>query len=288
MHIVKFQGGLGNQMFQYAFGHALSPQVSFDFSWFAEVKKGSGSTVREYGLDVWRCTVCRASEEDVSACQRTVQSHVPKLIRKWLHLPKYRSPQKIVERGSFYRPEFMTQSGLFEGYFQCENYFSSIRQQLLADFTSTADIGKKNNALLAKILSCNAVSLHIRRGDYLKLKNFYALCSPDYYFAAMTRIMKSLGDCQFFVFSDDPAWARQNIRAVSPMIFVDWNTGKSAYCDIWLMKHCKHNITANSSFSWWGAWLNENPNKLVISPRNWFAEKAANRNDIVPQSWVRL
>lgn len=288
MHIVKLQGGLGNQMFQYAFGAALSTDVGFDFSWFDDVQQSSGSTLRDYGLDAWRCTVRRATGEEMSWGRRNVRSHLPKLLRKWLGISKYTFPNRRVERQSTYQPDLLNTPGYFEGYFQCERYFLPIRKRLLADFTPRSDIGDQNRTLLAQMERCDAVALHVRRGDYVRLEKIHGLCSPDYYRAAASAVAAAVRNVHFFVFSDDLEWTKQNIHLPYPATFVDGNKGRSAYCDIWLMKHCRHAIIANSSFSWWGAWLNENPCKTVIAPRQWFADETNVPNDIVPDTWIRL
>jgi hypothetical protein len=136
----------------------------------------------------------------------------------------------------------------------------------------------------------NSVSLHVRRGDYVthaataKVLN---PCSLDYYHKAIECVSRTVTSPHFFVFSDDPAWAQRNLKITFPTKYIDKNSGSQNYVDMHLMTHCKHNIIANSSFSWWGAWLNKNPDKLVIAPTNWFANGIDDR-DLIPPEWIRL
>ena len=142
--------------------------------------------------------------------------------------------------------------------------------------------------MLAQIDKVNAVSLHVRRGDYLLAKNMSVLgvCGLDYYKKAIEYVAKNVKNPYFFLFSDDIPWVEENLKINYPYEIVDINNGKNSFYDLWLMKNCKHNIIANSSFSWWGAWLNENPNKIVVAPKKWM--NTIKKVEVCPKDWIRI
>jgi len=146
----------------------------------------------------------------------------------------------------------------------------------------------KNNE--QKIKEKNSVSLHIRRGDYLTMQkaiDTIGVCPLDYYDKAIREITRKIKNPTFFIFSDDINWVKENLKTNSPTIFVSGGKLKD-YEELILMSKCKHNIIANSSFSWWGAWLNNNPNKIVIAPKKWFKDTSKNTRDLIPESWLKL
>ena len=131
------------------------------------------------------------------------------------------------------------------------------------------------------------ISIHVRRDDYLSSKyvsGFGGICTIEYYNKAVERIKEEVIDPVFYIFSDDINWCRENLK-LEQGVFIDWNTGKESWQDMFLMSQCKHNIIANSSFSWWGAWLNSNSEKIVIAPRIWWNGL---KDDVVPDSWIRI
>lgn len=233
---VKLKGGLGNQMFQYAFGRKLSLKhrvlLRLDKSLLERGIKQMiiGTTPREYEL----------GEFDIKA-------------------------ELTDGKGK----------NCFEGFWQSEKYFKDIRRVLLKDFTlkKETDSFLKYKRLIAKT---NSVSIHIRRGDYLKravTRKYHGVLNLDYYRRAMELIVKRVKNPRFFVFSDDPT--------------ISDFSGLTNSEELILMSFCKHNIIANSSFSWWGAWLNKNPSKVIIAPKRWF-RKERTESGIVPQGWIRV
>jgi len=179
-----------------------------------------------------------------------------------------------------------------EGYWQSENYFKDIKDTLLRDFTFKEPMDAKNQQLAKEILGAESVSIHMRRGDYVTLesarKMHGGICNLDYYQQALKIIAKKVPSPHFFVFSDDISWVQRNLQINSPVVYVDHNTGAKSYEDMRLMSLCKHNIIANSSFSWWGAWLNQNAKKVVIAPNRWFNDPTINTKDVVPESWIKI
>ena len=140
------------------------------------------------------------------------------------------------------------------------------------------------------ISQTNSVSLHIRRGDYVsnqKTNQTHGTCDLDYYQRCITEIEKEVENPYFFVFSDEIEWVKENLKINHPAEYVDQNTGDKSYEDMRLMSQCKHNVIANSSFSWWGAWLNSYPDKIVFAPKRWFASDKHNTKDLIPEGWKK-
>ncbi|MBO4683439.1 MAG: alpha-1,2-fucosyltransferase [Alphaproteobacteria bacterium] len=269
MKTLRLMGGLGNQMFQYAFGVLLGADVCYDTSWFDKCRNNKNITPREYELDFWNIN--------------------PRLTNK----PKTRilgfiKVKKIIEHpANIYNPELLKiKSGVIQGYFQVAKYYGPVRAQLLQDFTPRNNPNAANKKILDLIHTTNSVSLHIRRGDYVKLQQVHGLCDLDYYKRGIEYIANKIRKPHFFIFSDDTEWVLENLKIDFPYTVVDINHGRDSAWDMYLMMQCKHNIIANSSFSWWGAWLNQNPAKIVIAPLRWFADGTA--TDIVPQEWQRI
>jgi Glycosyl transferase family 11 len=176
------------------------------------------------------------------------------------------------------------------GYWQSEQYFADIANIIREDFTFKLPMSQQNAELAKQINQVNAVSLHIRRGDYAnnpETMATYGLCSLDYYKEAIRYIVERVNAPHFFIFSDDINWVKNNLKIDYPYQYVDHNHGTESYNDMRLMSLCKHHIIANSSFSWWGAWLNRNPEKLVVAPQKWFANEL-NVDDLFPRGWITL
>lgn len=278
MKVVKLMGGLGNQMFQYAFGQALGENTYYDTSWFNQVKNIPNTTIREYELDFFKCTPKIISE-------REIKKHKTNLLFKILGIKK-NLPDIHEAKYNIYEPELLKhKKGIFEGYFQAAQYYTAIRPQLLKDFVPRQKPNKINEELLKNIWSANSISIHVRRGDYIQLQNTHGLCDLDYYKKAVRLIKETVKNPHFFLFSDDIPWVTKNLKIDAQFTIVDTNKGREGAWDMWLMKHCQHNIIANSSFSWWSAWLNENPDKIVIAPKQWFVK---GKTDIVPDDWERI
>jgi hypothetical protein len=179
-----------------------------------------------------------------------------------------------------------------EGYFQSERYFVEIADVIRADLTLPPLSDARNRATLQAIEAAQSVSLHIRRGDYVthaRTNQQFGTCSPDYYARAADHIAQAVGAAPtFFVFSDDPSWTVANLRLPYPVHFITHNGARRAHEDLRLMSRCRHHIIANSSFSWWGAWLNPSATKVVVAPAVWFAGGGIDESTLVPERWVRL
>ncbi len=149
----------------------------------------------------------------------------------------------------------------------------------------------ESEKIAKKIAKDISVSIHIRRGDYIsdpKTNQYHGICSPEYYNNAVKYVSQKIHRAHFYIFSDDINWAANNFKIDFPMTFVGHNSWRKGYDDMRLIGKCKHHVTANSSFSWWGAWLCSNPDKIVISPLKWFNDSTNDTKDLIPCNWVRL
>jgi hypothetical protein len=176
------------------------------------------------------------------------------------------------------------------GYWQSERYFADAAPQIRDDFTFRLPPEGRNAELAGQVSRAASVSLHVRRGDYVsnpRTAATHGLCSQEYYQAAIRHVAERVQQPHFFVFSDDIAWVQANLKIEFPCIHVQHNRGAESYNDMRLMSLCRHHIIANSSFSWWGAWLNQGKDKIVVAPQRWFAKQTDVR-DLFPAGWVTL
>ena len=174
------------------------------------------------------------------------------------------------------------------GTWQSRHYFEGADEEVRRAFVFNEDLlNEPTRKLRDAIRDCNAVSLHVRRDDYLSAQyaqGFGGICTKEYYQNAISVINERIEHPQLFVFSDDINWCHENLD-VANAVFVDCNHGDESWQDMYLMSCCKHNIIANSTFSWWGAWLNENPDKIVVAPDKWWNGL---KDDVVPEEWIRI
>ena len=178
-----------------------------------------------------------------------------------------------------------------EGYWQSEKYFKDIEAVIRREFTVKNELQGKNKEVAQQILDTLSVAIHIRRGDYISnplTAKLHNTCSLEYYQQAINIFVGKVKDPHFFIFSDDPAWLQKNMVLQYPITHVNHNKADKDCEDLRLMSMCKHNIIANSSFSWWGAWLNNNPDKIVVAPKKWFNDDSYNTKDLLPESWIKI
>jgi hypothetical protein len=186
--------------------------------------------------------------------------------------------------------EKLPKNVLLNGYWQSEKYFLNIKEQLLNEITPNYEFTLKGKFYHYEISKSKAVSIHVRRGDYLNMPSaidFHGTCSMDYYKSAILKLDEKFSDLKYFIFSDDINWCKSEFNFLKSPIFIEEEPEKKSSQDLFLMSYCKHNIIANSSYSWWAAWLNKSHSKLVIAPKKWFANKL-NDSDICPETWIRL
>ena len=278
MITVKLQGGLGNQMFQYAAGRALAEkkgaQVILDRTWYNQEFR-SGTTPRTYELSFFH----------LHHFTRSVQSKFTSRAVSFL-AKDYKEPHFHYDTGFLNLPRH----AVLTGYFQSEKYFKGIRDILLREFAWKKERQGKNLSLFKEIRQTpGSISLHIRRCDYITNENVakvHGITEMSYYEAGVKKMAQKINNPKFYIFSDEPEWCRQNLKLNHPTEYIS-NHGHGSE-DMRLMKECRHHIIANSSFSWWGAWLNENPDKLVIAPKKWFSCQEKNTEDLIPDSWHTL
>lgn len=260
---VIFQGGLGNQMFQYAFFLFLRNQgfnVKYNTSWYNSNECHNGYELEKvFGIDT-------NNDYLLFNLFRTVR----KLNRLHLNMPWVSVIHDSIP--SFFQNNFNTSFlTFFDGYWQSYHYIQSVEKSIRKRFCFNEDLLTEETLHLSSVIksSQTAISIHVRCGDYLseKFSPLYGgICTPEYYSKAIKMAENKLHNPKFFVFSNDLEWVSKHIDLPHDATFVSCNTGINSWQDMYLMSCCKHNIIANSSFSWWGAWLNDNPNKLVISP----------------------
>ena len=286
--ITKLMGGLGNQMFQYALGRRLAYErgvpLKLDLTWFSDAPNMGADTVREYVLDGWRIQASIATSEDLS-CLPARNSFLARL--------GLAPSRAIRERGFAFNAAVLRapRSVHLTGYWQSEKYFKTIRDTLLRDFTLAAPPCPHAAQLLPQLRELRPIAVHVRRGDYVRNRvtnAFHGLCSIEYYKAAAARLAEQVSEPAFLLFSDDVDWTRDNLRLKWPATYVQHDSACSPHQDIWLMSHCSHHIIANSSYSWWGAWLCPNVEKTVIAPKQWFRNPQIDTRDLIPEGWARI
>ena len=292
MVISQLIGGLGNQMFQYAAGRALAEKnlstLALDISAFSTYGL-------HQGFELQRIFACPAKIATPSDIKLVLGWQTMPLLRRVLSRHYFRrlvGDNLVLEPHFHYWPQINAVSGdcYLQGYWQSEKYFKDIESLLRADFTFQTAMTGQNQQLSEHIRAVNAISLHIRRGDYVNNPSTLAthgVCSPEYYRDAIQYIASRVAQPYFFIFSDDMAWVKAQFKLDFPCQYVEHNTGSESYNDMRLMSLCQHHIIANSSFSWWGAWLNASADKIVIAPKKWFQIDKMTQ-DIYPDGWVRL
>lgn len=286
--ITRLKGGLGNQMFQYAAGHALAQKLGvpllIDRGFLDARPSGMDWTSRALELDVFQCPLRSAAENEVNELTgggNMVQRAIGRIAGA--------GRRHFVEHSTAFDPTLFDQRApvLIEGYWQDERYFAvhaaELRERL---FVPHDPPSKANLALRDAIGATVSASLHVRRGDYAdnaRTRAHHGVLDPTYHRDAARWLAAEKGALHFFVFTDDPGWVREHLGLGLPHTVVDHNTGRDGHWDLWLMKQCRHHIIANSSFSWWGAWLNDRNDRTVIAPSKWFASA---KGPDLPAGWI--
>lgn len=289
MKIVKILGGLGNQMFQYAFYLAVKHRFP------KEAAKIDIFCFRGYPLhNGFELNHVFAINESIANIRDLCKVSYPYIHYRLWQVGKYLLPKrKIMYKESLdakYNPNIFNNEKIcyYEGYWQNEKYFKDIRSEILKIFKPRY-INDKTKELSKILTNKSSVSIHIRRGDYIKHPWFGGICNVGYYKRAISKI-ESQKDVEIYcIFSNDIPWCKTNIAPLlksKKIIYVDWNKNEESHLDIYLMSLCKYNIIANSSFSWWGAWLNEYKEKIVICPKKWNNIKDSKFE--LPESWTKI
>lgn len=285
MIYVRIRGGLGNQLFQYSAARSLADRLNVNL-----------------GLDTREYNAGSPFEMGLKHFNIRAEFNPKGLIKHRKNgFSKYILDIALGNHKNVYKENNLSFNNLFhslpnktylKGYWQSEKYFENNQKNIFKDLQIIAPQSKKNIKTLENISKTNSVSLHIRRGDYVTNSAYnmkHGTCSLDYYKKSVDYLSKSLNkNFTIFAFSDDPEWVFKNLKLPMDIQFIEHNSSKKNYEDLRLMSQCNHNIIANSSFSWWGAWLNKSPKRTIISPKKWYADKNIKNIDIIPNNWVKI
>ncbi len=293
MVIVRFKGGMGNQLFQYAFGlqlaKRLGARLTFDPTNLLYRNNPPDFVYRNYDLDVFQPSVTDFLAPP-GLLAKIYNLRIEKLSAAASYLVTRKYP--VVKEAHFHYDERLlpeAQEGvIYDGWWQSPKYFAGVEEQLRQDLRFSRPVIDASRDLLGRIEGCNAVCLNVRRTDFLKVDTLNAT-DKDYFLRGADYLIDRLDDPRFFVFSDDIEWCRENISLAAPTEFVDHaHKGFKFGNYLRLMTACRHFLIPNSSFAWWAAWLNTQPGKVVVAPKNWFTDPNIDTSDLVPQEWVRL
>jgi hypothetical protein len=297
MIIVKLSGGLGNQMFQYAAARRLATihnaELKLDLSFLGRDRRRN--TPREYELKHLKISAAIATPADVARIAGidagAVTNAMARLCRK-VGLMKP-NPNIFAEKYFHFDEALLgaPDNIYLDGYWQSEKYFKDIGDILREEFKVRYPLEGENLELAKKIKGTTSVSVHFRRGDYATnpaVGRYHGSCGLEYYGECVDLLCKKVSEPHFFIFSDEPEWAEGNLRLPHPATVVKHNGPRKGYEDLRLMALCRHNIIANSSFSWWGAWLNDNREKMVLAPEKWFNDPETKTSDLMPGNWIKI
>ena len=284
--ITELTGGLGNQMFQYALGRALSLRT--DAKLLFDTRALARDNQRSYALSGFRIDGRVALASELPLEWGPITRRLPWLSRIT------GGPRLIAEREFTFDPMIVTLAPpiALHGNWQSEKYFCDIAPIITADFSLSRPLDSRRQELATEIVGAPAaVSVHVRRGDYVSNRAasaYHGTCEPAWYSEAKRRMDIAVNDATYFVFSDDVTWAQSSLPEFVGCRFIEPSQDGRDECDLYLMSLCNHHIIANSSFSWWGAWLSGGAHKRVVAPARWFAGAKHDTRDLIPSSWDRL
>jgi len=284
MIIVKIFGGLGNQLYQYAAAKYLAEKhkvpIRLDLSAFDSDK------LRNFDLQKFNTKFAIASKEDIA--NLLPRNNIAKALQ-YLRPKEKRTYHR--ERGLHFDNTFSSigPNVYLKGYFQSERYFLPIEQIIRAEFALDRSYTLQVEDIATNMRNEPSVSVHIRRGDYTdpEVLRIHGVLQKDYYQKAITMAKQAIPNARFYFFSDDAGWVKENFDLTNSVIVSGQHT-TSHVEDFYLMSQCRNNIIANSSFSWWCAWLNDNSEKLVVAPASWFAARPDDSADRIPDSWKQI
>jgi len=293
MVISNIIGGLGNQMFQYAAGRSLAEKYGdftcLDVRQFPKYKLHNGFELHR----VFTIDSPIASFEEIKNLIGWRSYRIGHRLVSCKHLSFLRGNHFYIENAFPYDDNFFSLPNniYISGYWQSYRYFLTHQSIIRNQFKFKPIIQGLNREIADRIINCNAVSLHFRRGDYVsnhRTNSIHGTCSTKYYYSAMHYIQNHIKKPVYFIFSDDIDWVKRNFSIGREYYFIYHNTGTESYNDMRLMSMCNHHIIANSSFSWWGAWLNPIRDKIVIAPYRWFNDPSKSTHSLTPPTWIKL
>ena len=297
MIIVKLMGGLGNQMFQYAFGKFLSVKhktdLQLDLSYLLDRTPRENFVFRDYDLDIFPIKSQFMSESKlnnllVNRQKDNIVNRLKGVFNKHL--------EYVFESQFEFNNKYLdiANHSYLEGYWQSPKYFESISEIIRKDFLLNPDLTDKQVDMYKNIINSNSVCVNFRRADFVTIKTAietHGVIPQIYYEKALDLLKKKNKDLHVYVFSDEIDWCKKHVKFDYPTTFVDHElSGFKFSVYLFLMSKCKHYVIPNSTFAWWAAWMNNNPDKIVIAPKQWFATEEMNKQtiDLIPESWIRL
>lgn len=292
--IVQIIGGVGNQLFQYAFARSMAAKRGTDFKFDISPLDTDFFISNGYGFFLNRFNIKKtelAKDKDLYGLVWLVRhSKIFNFIHNKFRLRYFLKHFFYHEESfSFISEVFQKKALYFEGFWQSEKYFKDIADEIREEISLKENMSEHSQAIDKEISRTKAISLHIRRYAHENSKPWFGFCSLEYYKKAAEIIVQKMPDAHFFIFSDNYDWVRENFKDFDHPYTLVENSNEQNCDDIILMSHCKHHIIANSSFSWWGAWLNPSPTKIVIAPKVWFAHaKKNNTKDLLPEEWIKI
>ena len=298
MIVVKLQGGLGNQMFQYAFAKHLAlknkTDLKLDLRFLLDRKPIENVVFRDFDLDIFKIqSLDIANDYEMDLFDEEIQQNwIKRIIKKILK----REVSHLSEKNFYFTKSCFLRSRFIyvEGFFQSEKYFKKIEKKLRQEFTFKHSLTKFELELKNKIVATNSVCVNFRRSDFVELKSSkdtHGFVGLDYYGEAIKIIESKIQNPHFYVFSDDIEWCENNFKVDFPITYVSHEyKGYKFSTYLQLMSSCKHFIIPNSTFGWWAAWLSNNPNKIVIAPRKWFNNQELQKQtfDLYPKNWISI
>lgn len=292
MVVVRLSGGLGNQLFQYAMGRYLSfnanAELVLEDSFYFQ--RSTNVTPRTFELDKFAIQARRTSAEERKAL-RSYTGKIWKRFRRALPLPGqlryvHEPVGKILPTARAYKDQVF-----LDGYWQSSTYFSGIEDLLRDELQLLIPMSNEDQRIASHMAQVDSISIHVRRGDYLSntaANKMHGVCSLGYYEKAIEFMEEQVSNPMFFVFSDDPDWVKRNLPNDHPCVYVDHNSSALAVQDLRLMSRASHHIIANSSFSWWGAWMNPSTSKKIVRPQRWYAGLPSSGDQTCPANWIAL
>ena len=289
--IVFLSGGLGNQMFQYAFGRYLSVKnnlpLKLDLSHLNDSAPRPGYVLRAFALEVFKIDGQIATKEDTPFLYRRYFSGKIARVVEAFRRKILNNPGKE-KHFQFDQEIFSLTSGVYlEGYWQSPKYFKPIEEIIRNDFALKNPLPEKIQILVNEIKSCNSLGIFVRRQDYVG-NAFHETVNGEYYDKALELILQKEKIEKIYIITDDKEWCKANMHFDIPYMVAEGYEGEHFVGEMMLLAACKHFIIPNSTFAWWGAWLSENKNKIIIAPKKWFGDPSINTDDVTPSEWVRI
>ena len=277
---IKLTGGLGNQMFQFATAFAIAKRnnvrLSLDLNYINQRQLFNGFELEKVFNIYSKVSFLNKALSFQSINFKEILNKIDVTFYNFKE-PHFHYTSKILD---------IPKHSFLDGYWQSELYFKDYSKEIKKIFNFSDKLDEQNELISNDINQSNSISIHIRRGDFLLKRNDnHYINLKEYYLKAINESSKFFKNPKYFIFTDDPSWVTDNFVLDHSYFIVAVNQGAKSFYDMHLMSLCKSNIIANSSFSWWGAWLNNNKDKIIYAPKDWFKDKSISTDDLIPNSW---